>query len=215
MLSIETKQLDALHRIHEIEKTQSRGLVERVPDVPRLMIKRDKVYTFTRSIDLGQLLNSTVSPTAFANAPSLSSLPGSTDFTSLFEQWRFIQLTWIFVPMTTSTVQNPFYTWFDQDDDFPPTDITQGLQSQTLRISALGSVIERTCTPQISQDGASNGTVTSGYVAPSPNLWCDEASPGSKYYGIKAFATANTNVANNVPLYNVLVNVVIQTRRPR
>lgn len=211
---LEQQQLTVLRSIERSERTQQRGTIEAVPDVPRIYLKRDKVYTFARSIDLGTIINSTTTPTGFANAPSLSSLPQSADITSLWEQWRFIQLTWTFLPMTTATVQNPFYSWFDQDDDFTPTDITQGLQSETLRISPLGSTIIRTVTPQISQDGAANGTVTSGYVSPT-RIWCDEASPASKFYGIKAMALANANLANGVPLYSVTVTAVLQVRRPR
>lgn len=214
-LSVETKQLDVLERTYQLEKTQQRGLVERVSDVPRLRIKRDKVYTFVRAFDAGMIVNSVTAPIAFANAPSLSSLPVSGDVTDNWEQWRFTQITWSFIPMTTGTVQNPFYTWFDQDDDTLPPNINEPLQSETMRISALGSFIERTVTPQVSMSGTATGSATSGYVAPGNNLWCDEAYPATKYYGIKAFSPANTNLGASVPLYQVMASVVVQVRRPK
>lgn len=215
MLTIEQKQLDILQKLYDVQKTQQRGTIERVPDVPRIILKRDKVYTFIRSFEAGTILNSTTGPVGYANAPSLSSLPISGDISDDWEQWRFIQLTWTFVPLTTGTVQNPIYTWFDQDDDSTPTDINGALQSETMRATPLGTSIERTCTPQISMSGSATGSASSGYVAPSNNLWCDEAYPGTKYYGIKALAPANNNLGAAVPLYVVTGTAVVQVRRPK
>jgi hypothetical protein len=214
---IEQRQLSALETLVEIEKTEQRGFYERVPDVKRLHLKKDKVYTFSRTtLTNNVMLNSTTASTALAFAPALSNLPNSAEFVNLFEQYRIIQATFIFVPLYSGAVANPLYTWFDPDDDSLPTGTAEGLQSQTLRMSSSGSFVERTYTPQVSQGSVANGTgVFTGYSAPNPNVWMDTDSPSNKYYGIKAVIPANTNIANAVPLYSVEANVIIQCRRPK
>jgi hypothetical protein len=109
MVTQESIQTQILQRLLQIEKTQVEGFVERVPDVPRIIIARDKVYTFTRMTSLGtQMLNSTVSPIVFSNAPSLASVPFSAEFSTLFESWRIVQATWLFTPLFAGAVANPY-----------------------------------------------------------------------------------------------------------
>lgn len=214
-LNVENAQLSVLNRLYEVEKTQVRGLVERVPDPPRMLLKREKVYTFARlTLTNNQLVNSAVATIAYANAPSLNTFANSTDFTNLFEQWRIVQITWIFSPLYSGTVANPLYTWFDPDDDTIPTGIAEGLQQQTLRISPSGVSVERTTTPQISLGGTATGGVP-GYMSLSSRFWCDTDSPTTRYYGIKAAIPANTNIAAGVPLYGVEASCILQFRRPR
>jgi len=52
MVKLETQEVQLLQRLADMQKTQIRGFIEMVPDVPRLRLKRDKVYTFTRSTAL-------------------------------------------------------------------------------------------------------------------------------------------------------------------
>lgn len=216
LLNQEQRQTELIKTLVGIQRTQQKGTLELVPDVPRMTLKRDKVYTFSRSYEVGTILSSTTTPVGFASAPSLSTFPNSTDFTNLFEQYRIVQHTFTFIPLLMSTsVQNPIYTWIDQDDDTVPTGNLEAYQNMTMRYSPNGVTVERTLTPQISQDGGAQGGVGSGYVAPSTNLWCDEASPNIKYYGIKALVPVNGSIANGVPLYQVIINSVIQTRRPK
>lgn len=212
---IEERQLRALESIERHEQTQIRAFMERVPDVPKLHLKRDKVYTFTRvTLTNSVMSNSTVASIAFAQAPSLSNVPNSSEFVNLFEQYRIIQATWLFVPVFQGTA-NPLYTWFDPDDDSVPVGIAEGQQHQTTRISQSGQFVERTFTPTTSQDGIVTGSALTGYSAPNSMIWMDTDSLTNKYYGIKAVIAANTNVANAVPLYSIECSLVLQFRRPK
>jgi len=214
MVKLETQEVQLLQRLADMQKTQIRGFIEMVPDVPRLRLKRDKVYTFTRSTASGtQLLNSQVAPITYSSSVSLSLLPNAAEFTNLFEQYRIIQATWLFTPLF-SGLANPLYTWFDPDDDNLPTGVAQATQSQTLRIAQAGTFVERTYTPQPAQGGVSNGTLTPGFTAVPSMVWMDNDSPTNKYFGLKALVPANSNVGANVPLYSVEFSVVLQCRRP-
>jgi hypothetical protein len=216
LLRVETNQLAALTAMVEMQKTTQRGFIERVPDVPRIYLKRDKVYTISRTSVTGtQMLNSTTVPIGYAFAPSLANFPNNSEIINLFEQWRIVQLVWSFTPLSNSVIANPLYTWFDPDDDSLPTGLNDAVQSETVRISSSGSFVERTFTPQLSVSGAANGTVTSGYISMPSTTWSDDQSSTNKHYGIKAVIAANTNLGNNVPLYSVEVTAIIQMRRPR
>lgn len=215
MTRLESQEVALLQKLTEMQKTQIRGFTEMVPDVPRMRLKRDKVYTFTRTTATGtQLLNSTTVPITYASAVSLSILPNAAEFTNLFEQYRIIQATWLFTPLYSAVVANPLYTWFDPDDDSLPTGTAQAAQSQTLRITQSAAFAERTYIPQPAQGSVSNGTLTPGFSAVPSMIWMDNDSSSNKYFGLKALIPANTNISANVPLYSVEISVVLQCRRP-
>jgi hypothetical protein len=218
-LRIEDKQLDVLRQILTLQKTQQDSSIERVPDVPRMKLKKDKVYTFSRSTILPNIMSSNVAPVVGAYAFRLNALPGSTDFTNLFEQYRIIQITVRFVPtyaITATTALNTqaLYTWIDQDDEATPTGPNDGTQYETLRISPGNQYIERTWTPQFSQGAIATGTAAVGYSAPSSKTWVDaQDSSAVSYYGLKYAISAGISV-NPVQLFAVSADVVLQTRRP-
>jgi len=215
MYRVEQQQLLALQSIQNSQMTVVRAIMETVPDVPRMHLKREKVYTFSRSVSFMQLLNSQVASVGYAFAPSLSSLPNYTDFTNLFEQWRFMQISVSFIPVYNGSVANPLYTWFDPDDDTVPTGTAEGLQTQTLRTITSGGMAVRTFTPQLSMLGAANGTVAPVYISLPGRTWSDDLSFTNKYYGVKALIPANTNIGAGVPLYNIDATVIVQCRRPK
>jgi len=207
--------LTHIEELHQIAKTTQRGQLERVYDVPRLRLKRDKIFTFCRLSNTNVVLNSsTATPVGYAFAPSLSNFPNATDFTNLFEQWRIVQATWIFTPLYSGTVAQPIYTWFDPDDDTTPIGLNEPQQQETLRVTPSGGYVERTFTPQTSLGGFATGSI-SGYGAGTNGMWMDDGSPGNRYYGCKAVIPVNSGVANGVPLYSVEVSAVIQCRRPK
>lgn len=213
---LEAAQLLVLKRMLDIQKTNAGGSIERVPDIPKMVLKKWKIHTFTRNTAVGQVLaNSTTTPITYANSITLASLPNSAEFTSLFESYRIVQATWQFIPLFQGAVANALYTWFDYNDDSLPTGVAEGSQTDSLRISQSGHFVERNTVPILSQDGLANGTLTSGYSMPNTRLWVDTNSSGSKYYGIKAIIPANTNISNGVPLYEVQCNVVIQFKIPK
>ncbi len=213
----EDKQLEILKQLLLIQKTQQASSLSTVPDIPRIVIKPLKVYTFSRSNYLSTVITSPVASSGLAFAPFLSSFTNFTDFTELFEQYRFAQLTFQFVPVNgiTEGVNNvPIYTWIDPDDDTTPLSPQEGLQTQTLKITPQGQYFERTFTPYVSQGSVANG-FTGGFSTPSNRLWIDQASSSVKYYGLKYSIPAATGLPAGTPLWDVNVTAIIQCRRPR
>ncbi len=212
----ETEQTQLLTRILEIQKTQQNSSIEQVKDVPRIYLKRDKVHTFTRTAVLGSVLASP-SGTGSAFAIRLALLPNASDFTDLFEQYRIIQLVYLFTPVVAlgsgALSHPPISTWIDQDDNSPPSS-AESLQNQTLRISPQGSFVERCVRPQLSQDGLVTNTIVTAYSAPPTFMWVDDANPNALYYGLKSYVGPSSQTID-APLWNVNVTAVIQCRRPK
>lgn len=212
---LETQQLDALNRILNLQKTQQAQSLEAVPDVPRIYFKRDKVYSFTRTMVLDDLSVNPGFQISKAYTVNLQQLAGGGEISVLFEQYRIIQVTFHFVPTLSlgsgAVTHVPCYSWIDQDDDTVPS--APGYQSMTLRITPQGHYFERTLTPQLAQDGLSSTTVLTGFSSPRAMLWVDNDSPQAKYYGLKVFIPQATQQTESV-IYNVRATVLVQARRP-
>lgn len=212
---IEQQQLDALKHILSLQKTQQQQSIETVPDVPKMVLKRDKVYNFSRTISLPDV---TVNPNfqvSNAFTVQLANLAGGAEIQALFEQYRIVQVTFHFIPtlsLGSGAVQHvPIYTWIDQDDDTVP--MAPGFQNATLRATPQGHYVERTLIPQIAQDGLSSTVTLTGYTSPSNSTWIDNDSPNVKYYGLKYFVPQATQQTESI-IYNVRATVIVQARRP-
>lgn len=212
---IEHQQLDALKQILSLQKTQQQQSIESVPDVPKMILKRDKVYTFSRVITLP---DATVNPNfqvSNAFTVSLAQLAGGGEIAALFEQYRIVQCTFHFIPtlsLGSGAVQHvPIYTWIDQDDDTVPG--APGFQNATLRATPQGHYLERTLIPQIAQDGLSSTVTLTGYTSPNNSVWVDNDSPNVKYYGLKYFIPQATQQTESV-VFSIRATVIVQARRP-
>jgi hypothetical protein len=177
-----------LKRLVLINEQQSNKDVPTAVDVPRLRIKRQKIYTFSQSQDLASLGFSSTAPVSYAFAFSLSMLGNSSSFTSLFDQYRIMQVNCEFFPeiaqssVSTSTYP-PIYSVIDYDDNSLIT-IAQALQYDTLQVCTAGTYFQRTFVPKASMNVYSG--ITAGSYASTPtSLWMDIASPGVSYFGLK------------------------------
>ena len=211
------KQVELLTKILDLQITQQNQSMESVRDVPRLTLRRDKVYTFSRKVSLSYLLATSIGAGG-AFPFSLNLLPSPTDFTNLFEQYRVIQLCYEFTPIVglgSGAVDHaPLVTWFDQDDGTVPTSIASSYQTQTTRTTPQGQFAQRVVIPQLSQDGLATGLPASAYSAPSNDLWVDDAYPAALYYGLKTWIPASGQT-DGAPLWAATVTAVIQCRRPK
>ena len=215
LATVENKQLDALKQILDLQKTQSQQSLETIPDVPRIRLKRDKVYSFSRTMVLADLSVNPGFQISQAYTVNLQQSSGGSEIVALFEQYRIIQVTYHFVPtlsLGSGAVQHvPVYTWIDQDDDTVPS--APGYQSGTLRITPQGHYFERTLTPQLAQDGLASTTALTGYSSPNNMIWVDNDSPQAKYYGLKVFIPQATQQTESI-IYNVRASILVQARRP-
>ncbi len=201
-----------LDTLVDLQKTQVHGSVPLVRDVPRIRMKRNKVYTFVRSYP-NFVLSAPASAPDYLNAMNftLSALPSSTEFTALFDQYRIVQVTVRFLPLAgVGSGSSPLITAIDYDDSSTPVAVTDLLQYDSHVMTQPGVTLERTFTPRVST-AVYSGTFTSFASAPN-SLWIDVASPNTQYYGLKlAVAAASGSTAN----WNVLSEYVMQFRNVR
>jgi len=190
--------------------SNERSALFEVPDVQRFQLKRDKVYTFSRSFGIGQI---TTGPTSISGAYSvtLASIPGYTEFTALFDQYRIIQVTIQFSPINVGAVALPIISVIDYDDANVPSTADELRQYQTLRTVTGTQYFERTFTPRIAMAAYGNGVFNS-FATQSPSIWLDSASSSIPYYGLKYYWTGRTGTDAG---YDVVASIILQTRNPR
>lgn len=206
--SEETKQTKLLSEIVKYTKLSSSGMPPSVPDVPRLWLKRNKVHTMARTRNVGVIsTTSTVAGTA-AYTFALADLPNSSEISSLFDQYRILQVTVSITP-TIPDSSVPIYTAIDYDDNNVPTGITSILEYETMQQSTGNIVTQRTLNPKtLSQ--LYNGIASTGYATNGPT-WIDSSSPFIPHYGFKVFIPLTTGPTYT---FQVVVDYVLQGRNP-
>ncbi len=202
--------------------TQDKGLPARRDRLPMPTPRRPQVHTIRRTYTAGQVTADNSGEGA-AYAFTLSSTPGYTELTSLFDQYRiiearaqFIPLTQEFGPSTNPSVQFPVVlSWIDLDDNITPTSAPEGNQYDTIMTVSNQTYFERVLQPRAA-NAMYSGSFTS-YGSASPFQWMDVASPDIQYYGLKWWTTIAGDLTTNptYKLYDVVVTLTIQLRASR
>ncbi len=181
---------------------------------------RDTVYTFRRSCSLG---NVSVGVTGAGDGISfqLSDLPNATDFTSLFDQYRFLEVRFKFVPTSapfgpsTSATDFPkLMTVIDYDDATSPASADELRQYDTLQITPNTKAVERIIQPPRAALAAYSGAFTS-YAESTLDQWFDCASDGIQFYGLKWYVPPISVVSGSYVLWTIECTYTMQFRRPR
>jgi hypothetical protein len=208
---MEDKVPALLKQLIDLNKQQS---VKDIPDVPDTVwpsLKRDKVYSFVRKVDLGILTPSVTVETDGTFTFSLSSLPDSTEFTSLFDNYRIYAVKLNFMPLFTDTSATvaypPIITAIDYDDATTTTLAQLEEYDSSLR-SYTGQFFQRVLKPRIAVAGYGGAFTQFAQLRP----WVDCASPGVIWYGLK-FALPISGAANNV--WNVNADYFVQFKQTR
>lgn len=128
---------------------------------------------------------------------SLNALPNSSEFTSLFDQYKIMKVKLRFIPfgdnvnlpistMTgTSSLMSPggpLITAIDYDDTTAPTSAADLLQYQASRVTPVPKPLSMTIRPKFAAEIYRSGLAT-GYGARSG--WLDTANADVPHYGIK------------------------------
>lgn len=196
--------------------TQDRGLPDRPDRKPMPMPRRNPVYTFTRSVSKGKI-TATNAETVTAYSFALSDLPSYTDFTSLFDEYRIVQVILEFIPVTTSfgpstsaTDLPSVHTVIDYDDSTAPASIDTLRQFGTHQIVANQVYFKRVLSPRCTV-ATYSGAFTSYSLSPV-SQWRDSVSPGILHYGVKVGTSPVTTVSGSYVLYNIEATYTIQCR---
>lgn len=175
----------AVRRGRRAAQRRARGIM-----VPRRRFKPN-VYHFKRKVFLQDY--AIVGGTQFAGAIqfALVDLPGYTDFTNLYDMYRFNKVVFKLIPKITeaallggsATLANAnlqqIHSAIDYDDNSAPTNINQLVQYQTHKMTRGNQIHTRILVPKCQT------TVSGASAAPKAKQWLDCDQTSLSHRGIK------------------------------
>ncbi len=201
--------------------TRQYGLPRRKDIMPPILPQKGKSYRFVRSA-FYNVLTATSGTTLGSGNFKLSDLPNYTDFTALFDRYRFVAVVCKFIPTTKPTEvgsatsligDNPLvYTVLDYDDASAPLSVDELRQFDTAQVNPIGTYFERVLVPKAAL-GSYSGTFASYSQAPQ-NMWHDCNSPNIQFYGLK-WATTAFSTSGTTALYQIEVDYIMEFSNPR
>jgi len=203
------QSLQALKSIVQMQEVQVRGTEPQVPDVPRLILKRNKVYTVSQATQLSVITTSTTVDTAIGYSFNLGNFPDYTSYTSVFDAYRLVQIVVEFIPRQSSINDPPLYSILDYDDSATPSALSVLQQYDTLKMTQAGQIHTRVLNPRIAI--AAYSVSFSSFAQANSMVWIDSANVNVQYYGVKIYIQAGANVTT----YDVTVRSTMQFRNSR
>lgn len=207
-----------------------RSLARRRTRIPRSLRSKAIAANSCITVKRSQLTTLSVTYNAIASASTtaydwtLSGIPGYTEFTNLFDQYRIRKIVMKFVPRfnsfsfadytSTSTEVPSWVSAIDLDDSTPPTDADELMQYATVKYHVWNRPFTRVIYPRTAT-AMYSGAFTSYGSTPSKQ-WIDCASTGVKYYGLK-LATTTYSSANSgeAPSWDIIIDYYVQFRGMR
>lgn len=192
------------------------------------MSKRTKIHTFRRVCQTNNI--SIASDNIFALTPQLADLPNSSEFTTLYDQYKIKKVIYrIEKPFTNnsldssgSVVGNTYTTnkfirvVHDYDGGTLPTSENQFFEYDNMKsYSACGvKPIRITLYPKVLNSVFLNDTATNTAIAVAKPQWLDVAYPNVKHYGLKLFCPQLASTGNSQFL-RIIATYIIQCKNTR
>jgi hypothetical protein len=194
--------------------TQVRGS-PRIPDIPRLFAKMNKVHTINQTYTYGSISLVAATPLFGSVTVALGSTPLSSALATVFDTYRIEQATVRFIPLGTMPAGSggfsPILTVLDYDDATPLTSVVQTQAYDNCQETPFAQYIERTFTPKCAI-AVYNGSLFSGF-GQSRSQWVDCSNPAIPHYGVK-YATAGS-LSAYANLYTIEIDAVISFKNVR
>jgi len=199
-------------------KSTRRRLFYTKPSIIRSrFLSGDDVHKFRRNVQKGSLTASAVGPAFIALNFALSDVPSSTDFTTLFDQYRIDYVVIRAIPVrgnvhdiTAGTNYATTLSVIDYDDSTTPASMNELREFETVMSHHALDTIVRTVRPRIAV-AAYSGVFTS--FANVGKTWIDVASPSVQHYGCKI--GIDTCVAGALPVWQIECTYFIHCRNSR
>jgi len=204
------QMLLVLNRIALLNEAETNRMVPSTPDVARMPLRKDRVYTASFSYPAGNITTNSTTETSGAFSFALSNVPGYTSWTSSFDSYRVIRAYVEFVPFISATSANAtlgqLATAIDYDDSTAVPQMNL-LQYDSAMLIDSGKYFERRLIPRAAK-ALYSGTAFTSY-GQDEMAWCDTSSPTVPYYGLKYSQSVSSSA--NTP-YSVLVTLVVNFR---
>jgi len=200
--------------IVELRTATALSGIPRIEDIPRMVLKRDKVFTIAQNANLGLVSTSSTLSSFGAIAFSLSESALSSSLLAVFDAFRIVQVTLRFVPqfkITTGGIYPPLLTVLDYDDNTVLSTTAQAQAYDTVVETPFSNYVERTLQPRLAV-AAYGGSTFSSY-SQVKNAWVDAASPATPYYGVKWAVGATSAAVTGA--YSIDSEIIYQFRNVR
>lgn len=153
---------------------------------PNQSISKAITRTFVRTVEKTQFTSSLGGATNYALIFKLSDLPNYTEFTALFDQYKFDRVEVDFIPVVTTTnsaltVDSMIWTAVDFDDANATTAL-QIAEYENCHVYPPTQRFSVDITPRVAL-AAYAGAFTS--YANVGSIWLDVGSPSIEHYGFK------------------------------
>lgn len=184
-----------------------------VLDVEPMILKSGKVHTFSRTFLSATVPSAQGIEQGYGLAFSLADLPNYTEFTSLFDQYRIVQVVATFNQRNiTILAPNVVYTAIDYDDNTALTGTAIQQYDTCLVINS--ARFRRVLRPRLAV-AAYGGTAFTSYANMNAGQWIDANSPSVQYYGLKITLPPLASGSSPVPLYDITLQYIVQCRSVR
>ncbi len=188
----------------------TRAILPVIPDQrPMQFTNRGQLHTFQRKYVYGTITASVSVDQAGAIYFTLSALPNATEFTALFDEYRFLQTQVEFLSLTTGPYISPLTTVIDYDDANAVSSLNELLEYETSSTTSSGANQVRVLRPRASM-GVYGGAFTNFAAAPF-STWFDCASATTQFYGVKYYLPALTG-GTTTAVYSIRVTATVQFR---
>lgn len=201
---------ESLQRLITLNEAETNRMVPSTPDIPRLRLRKDRVYTASFSYTGGTITANSTAETTGAFSFQLSNVTGYTSWTSSFESYRIVAAYVEFVPFITTTTANntqgQLATAIDYDDASPLFQMNL-LQYDSFMLVDSAKYFERRVVPRAAKALYSGSAFTAYGQDTQP--WIDTSSPSVPHYGIKYSQSVASSA--NTP-YQVVCTLVVNFR---
>ncbi len=141
---------------------------------------------------------------------TLQAAPNAAEFTSLFDQYRILQVQASITPDSQSE-GTPIYTVIDYDDASTPTSAAELREYGTCQQTSFTTgFFQRVFQPRAAM-AAYSGAFTS-FAQSQPGQWFDVASPAIQHYGFKYAIAPTPSLVEHV---EIMFTVIYQFKNNR
>lgn len=194
------------------ETTVSRGIQPRADP--------NKVYRFSQFATEFGIQQTALTPSFQSSYWQLNSLDQYAAFTTLFDQYRIVEIEAEYRPMYTANsvalgqaVLVPLiYTAVDYDDSTAWTTLAQAREYQNASIHSTETFTVK-FKPHVAMAAYGGGVFTN--FANAEGQWLDAASNAIPHYGIKTAVTAGSNAQTSLQQWNVSARLTVEFRNVR
>lgn len=181
------------------------------------------IHRFKRIATLGTVGCNAVGFLSYATAFRINQIPGISEFTALYDQYRIDKVVFRAIPYTTENATTgttppwglaPVYTVIDLDSAATPPDTATLREYTSVRTHQALKPVVRVLRPRALTQ-IYRSTTSTAYALANPRQWLDLGETDVPHYGIKMAAQLPNVSASNWLAYNLEAIFYFSMRAPK